>query len=130
MPPKPASLKHPPFEIVPGRAIGPFRLGMTVAEVEALCREYGLENLGVMVGGFGVDFRDGRAVEIAFEATHPLSLGGAEIASAQDEHVRRLVERVAPGAEDWTNIAGLRVLHYELADGFVFAFLVFGPATR
>jgi hypothetical protein len=54
----PLKPSHPPFEILPGVGIGPFRLGMTEHEIETICREYGLRNEGILRSGlfrFGVN---------------------------------------------------------------------------
>ena len=127
-PPNPRS--HPPFEIRPGSGIGPFRLGMTTDEVEAICRRYGLMNEGTIRSGLGIYFQDGRATQIEIEAVHSLCLAGEVLTDRSDANVRRLIAKIAPEATDWTELEGLLITHYELSDDYVFAFRVYATGHR
>lgn len=126
----PGTYSHPPFEILPGIGIGPFRLGMTESEIESLCRDFGLRNEGTVRSGLGIQFDAGKATRIEFEAVHPLSLAGEVLTDRSDANVRWLIARIAPEAPDWTEVEGLCISHYELSDDFVFAFMVYAPGYR
>jgi hypothetical protein len=126
----PEAKSRPPFEVLPGIAIGPFRLGMTSDEVEEICREYGLKNEGVLRSGVGIEFHDGHATRIGVEWVVGLSLAGEPLTDNSDGNVRRLLAKIAPPGPDWTECEGLAIFHYELSDDFVFSFLVYAPGHR
>ena len=118
------------YEIVPGVGIGPFRLGMTEAEIAAICREHGLQNDGVIHGDLGVEFEDDHAVRITASCNLALSIGREQLTDSSDENVQRLLALLAPPGKDWTEMAGLMVFHWEFSDTFVFAFMVYAPGHR
>lgn len=124
---------RPPFEILPGVGIGPFRLGMTERELEDLCCEYGLRNEGAFTSGLSIVCENGLAVQITFAAHMGLSLAGEPLMHWSDldnQNVRRLLGTLAPPGPDWTEMDGLVVHHWERRDEPVFAFLVYAPGYR
>jgi hypothetical protein len=124
---------RPPFAILPGIGIGPFRLGMTEGEVDDLCREYGLRNERVYDSGLYIEFENGRATRIEFAAHMGLSLAGEPLMQMSDwsnRNVRRLLITMAPPGPDWTEMDGLVVHHWERRDDPVFSFLVYAPGHR
>ncbi len=129
------ALRHarPPFEILPGIGIGPFRLGMTEGEVDDLCREYGLRNEGAYKYGLFIEFENGRATQIMFAAHMGLSLAGEPLMHWSDRcnrNVRRLLATMAPPGPDWKEMDGLKVFHWERTDESVFSFMVYAPGHR
>src|SRR6185503_15474248 len=82
---------HPPFAIVPGVGIGPFRLGMTEADADAMCHDYGLRNASAFESGCRIAFADGRATQIEFTSNMGLSLAGEALTDTSNGNVRRLL---------------------------------------
>ena len=123
---------HAPFEITPGVGIGPFRIGMTSAEIETICRQYGWKTGGgVLKDGLLVEFRDGRAIRITLSAEMvSLSIAGEELMDLSDEHVRYRLSSIVRHGDDWTEADGLTVFHWEASDHTVFAFMVYAPGHR
>lgn len=124
---------RPPFPILPGIGIGPFRLGMTEGEVDDLCREYRLRNEGAYHSGLFIGFENGRATQIEFAAHMGLSLAGEPLMQWDDRcnrNVRRLLATLAPPGPDWTEMDGLVVFHWERRDEPVFSFMVYAPGHR
>jgi hypothetical protein len=124
---------RPPFEILPGIGIGPFRLGMTEGEVDDLCREYGLRNEGAHISGLSIEFENGRATQIQFAAYMGLSLAGEPLMHWSDRsnrNVRRLLATMAPPGPNWMEMDGLVVSHWDSWDESVFAFMVYAPGHR
>lgn len=124
---------RPPFAILPGIGIGPFRLGMTEGEVDDLCREYGLRNKGAYNSGLYIGFENGRATRIEFAADMGLSLAGEPLMHWDDRcnpNVRRLLATMAPPGPNWKELDGLFVHHWERDDESVFSFRVYAPGHR
>jgi hypothetical protein len=121
---------RPPFAILPGIGIGPFRLGMSEGEGDDLCRAYGLRNTGAFNSGLSIEFENGRATQITFAADMGLSLAGEPLTDTSNCNVRRLLATMAPPGPDWTEMDGLVVFHWEFGDDFVFAFMVYAPGHR
>jgi hypothetical protein len=103
---------------------------MTEEEIDGLCRQYGLRNEGVFRGGLSVQFEEGRAVRIDVAWDVGVSLAGEPLTDNSDHNVRRLLATLAPPGEDWTEMDGLTVLHWESGDRNVFSFLVYAPGHR
>lgn len=125
---------RPLLEIVPGQGLGPFRLGMTLAQMSAACWQLGLPNDGAPNGsGLAVELDAEQrvvAIEIrAHEGPARLSIFGEPIDDIRDEPVRALLARHTALPSDWTSLVelGLCVLHWERSDGFVFSFRVHPP---
>jgi hypothetical protein len=125
-----SSSLEPPYAIVPGAGIGPFRLGMTAEAIADVCRRTGLKNQGLMQSGLSIQFHDGRAVRIQMAADLPVSLGGERLDDTGDDTVCRLLDSISPPAADWTEREGLVAYHWEFSDRFVCAFLVYAPGWR
>jgi hypothetical protein len=121
---------RPPFEIRPGEGIGPFRLGLTEQEIATICARQGLQNGGVFRSGLSIEFEHGRAVRIDVGWDVGVSIGGVPLTDPSDDNVRRLLAGVAAVGEDWTELDGLAVSHWEFGDRNVFSFLVYAPGHR
>jgi hypothetical protein len=103
---------------------------MTEEEIDGLCRQYDLRNEGVFRGGLSVEFEEERAVRIGVAWDVGVSLAGEPITDNSDDNVRRLLATLAPPGEDWTEMDGLAVFHWESGDRNVFSFLVYAPGHR
>lgn len=121
---------RPPFAILPGIGIGPFRLGMTKREVNALCRKYGLPSDAPFHFGLNFTFENGRAIRIEFPAYLGLSLAGEPLIDLSNDNVRRLLASMAPPGPDWTEMDGLVVCHWDSKSEPVFSFMVYAPGHR
>ena len=128
--------EKPIFEIVPGKSIGPFHLGMPEAQVSQICREIGIRrDLHLVQGGMRFSFEDDKAVSIEVPAEFEparLALAGAELKSLFNEDVRALLAKIVPLSDKWTEPegAGIAIFHWEMTDREVFSFLVFLPGHR
>lgn len=133
------------FEIVPGKSIGPFHLGMTSAEIDEVSRQTGIRtDTGPVRGAMLVEFdRHDRAVRITTAAEIPsvrYAIAGEELKSLFNEHVRSALAKIAPLPNpvhnnidwNWTEPpdSGIVVFHWEMGDKEVFAFMVFSPGHR
>jgi len=124
--------RHPVFEIVPGKSIGPFHLGMTRAQIETISHQIGVpSDVGAMHHGMYVSFdRHDRAVKIEVPADFGLfrlAMAGEELKSFYNDYVRSLLARIVSLPSDWTNPVGITVYHWEARDPDVFSFMVYLP---
>jgi hypothetical protein len=122
------------FEIVPGESIGPFRLGMTRAQIEELSRQTGVRtDIAVFHGGMVVDFdRDDRAVRIQVPADFGairLAIAGEELKYLYNSYVLGLLARIItlPSDRREPTHAGIEILHWDGGELTVFAFEVSLP---
>jgi hypothetical protein len=123
---------HQVFEIVPGKSIGPFHLGMTRAQIEEISHKIGVpSDVGPIHDGMYATFdRHGRAVKIEAPAHFGLirlAIAGEELKSTDNGYVRSLLARFNTLPSDWTNPAGITIFHWEMLDPDVFSFMVYLP---
>jgi hypothetical protein len=129
--------RRPIFEIVPGKSIGPLRLGMFKKEITEICEEAGLRtDLPILKGGVNLEFDETNRtvsieVPVGFSAAR-LSIAGKELKSFYNDEVRNLLAEIIPLPEDWTEPKefGIAIFHWEFGDPDVFSFMVFLPGYR
>jgi hypothetical protein len=129
--------RQPVFEIVPGKSIGPLRLGMSRREITEICREAGLQvDLPIFKRGVNLEFDEAdQIVSIEVPAglnQVRLSIAGKELKSFYNDEVRTLLAEIIPLPGDWTEPeeSGIAIFHWEFGDPDVFSFMVFLPGHR
>lgn len=123
------------IELVPGRAIGPFQLGMTVAQVEQARLEMmngdsSLEELGIQIK-FGAQ---GNCHELrirVFSNSYSILLAGANVNDIEIESIVDLIDSHFPeaqchssyGARSWPAL-GIEAVKWEATDSWVDSIVV------
>jgi hypothetical protein len=138
------------FEIIPGKSIGPFRLGMTSSEIHEAIHSLGgdgslsLEPLGIVAwsrgndGGWINTTEAGKCVRLGirvFNNDHEIVLKGQRVNDISNEDAIALLESLAEkvshsyGGFDATS-AGIEAVRWENSDLWIDSFFVMEPRTE
>lgn len=132
------------LEIVPGKSIGPFRLGMTPQEIQAELRSLSpdvltLDDLGVIASFPKEETPDDQKgcyrLEIrVFKNDHPVLLLGQPVNDISISDAARLLSSISPDVRHsyaWSSIAeaGIEAIRWEHSDDWIHCFFVMAPTA-
>jgi hypothetical protein len=136
-------VKHT-LEIVPGKSIGPFRLGMTMQEIEEALRSLSsepltLDDLGVIASFPKEEAPDGQKhcnqLEIrVFKNDHTVLLLGQPVNGISNTEAADLLSSISPNVRHSyaclsVTEAGIEAIRWEHSDASIYCFFVIPPAT-
>jgi hypothetical protein len=132
------------LEIVPGQSIGPFRLGMTMQEIEEALRSLSpealtLDDLGVIATIPDEQTPDGEnrcnKLEIrVFNNDHTVLLLGQSMNNISNSDAARLLSTISPDVRHSyaclsVTEAGIEAIRWEHSDASIYCFFVIPPAA-